>query len=135
MRSLAAAFEKSDIQPLLDALHEDVVWKSGSRYPGSPFSFKGDYTNRAGILEVLAKISRDYTFQRMTPIQITDGGNVVWGLFDVVFRYDAKGSGTIPKTIQMDWVLRWKLKDGKIIEHQAFFDTAYMLMQMGQLQS
>jgi len=24
--------------------------------------------------------------------------------------------------------IRWQLKDGKIIEHQAFFDTAYLLM-------
>jgi hypothetical protein len=24
--------------------------------------------------------------------------------------------------------IRWRLKDGKIIDHQAFFDTAYLLI-------
>lgn len=129
MRTLVAAWEKSDIQPLMAALHEDVVWKSGSRHPGGPFSFKGDYTNRAGILDVLSNISKDYTFHRMTPVEIVEGPDVVWGLFEVSFSYDPKGRGIAPKTMKMDWVLRWRLKDGKIIEHQAFFDTAYLMMQ------
>jgi hypothetical protein len=28
--------------------------------------------------------------------------------------------------------IRWRLKDGKIIEHQGFFDTASLLIQQGQ---
>ena len=31
MRSVVAAFAKSDLRPLLNARHEDVVWKSASR--------------------------------------------------------------------------------------------------------
>jgi hypothetical protein len=30
-------------------------------------------------------------------------------------------------------VMRWKLRDGKIVEHQAFFDTASMLIQQGAI--
>ena len=129
MRTIAAAWEKSDVQPLMAALHDDVVWKTGSRYPGGPFSFKGDYTNRAGILDVLANISKDYTFHRMTPVEILEGPDVVWGLFDVSLSYDPKGRGMAPKTMKMELVVHWRLKDGKIIEHQGFFDTAYLLMQ------
>ena len=132
MRTIAAAWEKSDMQPLMAALHDDVVWKTGSRHPGGPFSFKGHYTNRAGILDVLANISKDYTFHRMTPVEILEGPDVVWGLFDVSLSYDPKGRGMRPKTLKMEWVVHWRLKDGKIIEHQAFFDTAYLLMQQGQ---
>jgi ketosteroid isomerase-like protein len=129
MRTIVAAWEKSDLQPLFAALHDDVVWKTASRYPGGPFSFKGDYTNRAGILDVLSNIAKDYTFYRMTPIQILEGPGVVWGLFDTALAYDPKGRGVPAKTMEMEWVVHWKLKDGKIIEHQAFFDTAYLLMQ------
>jgi len=131
MRRVVAAFEQSDLKPLLDALHEDVVWKSASRDPDSPFSFAGDHKNRAGILAVLSHISKDYTFHRMTPVEISQTGEAVWGLFRVNLRYDPKGRNIKPRNIEMDWALRWRLKDGKIIEHQAFFDTAYLLQQQG----
>ena len=127
MRGIVAAFEKSDLRPLLNALHEDVVWKSASKLEGL-FSFHGDYRNRSGIVEVLSSISKDYTFLHMKPKEVLAVGDVVWGHFDVGLRYDAKGKASEPKTIQLDMVLRWQLKDGKIIEHQAFFDTAHLLM-------
>jgi len=134
MRTVVAAFEKSDLKPLLDALHQDVVWKSASRQEGL-FSFQGEYRNRAGVTEVLSHISKDYTFHRMKPREITAAGDVVWGLFDVEVRYDAKGKSAEAKNIALDIAIRWRLKDGKIIEHQAFLDTAYLMMQQMQLQS
>src|SRR5215469_16691452 len=92
MRTVVAAFAKSNLKPLLDALHEDVVWKSASNLVGL-FSFTGQYKNRAGVIELLSNISKDYTFQHMTPREIMEGGDAVWGLFDVGLRYDAKGMG------------------------------------------
>jgi ketosteroid isomerase-like protein len=129
MRTIVAAFEKSDLQPLLAALHDDVVWKSASRHDCGPFSFKGDYKNKEGVLVVLSKISKDYTFFHMKPKDITACNDLVWGLFDVEARYDAKGRDADAKNVQLDMAIRWRLKDGKIIEHQAFFDTAYLLTQ------
>ena len=134
MRTVVAAFEKSDLKPLLDALHQDVVWKSASRQEGL-FSFQGEYRNRAGVTEVLSHISKDYTFHRMKPRDITAAGDVVWGLFDVEVRYDAKGKAADAKNVALEIAIRWRLKDGKIIEHQAFLDTAYLMMQQMQLQS
>ena len=134
MRTVVAAFEKSDLKPLLDALHEDVVWKSASRQEGL-FSFQGEYRNRAGVTEALSHISKDYTFHRMKPRDITAAGDVVWGLFDVEVRYDAKGKADGSKSVVLEIAIRWRLKDGKIIEHQAFLDTAYLMMQQMQLQS
>jgi ketosteroid isomerase-like protein len=127
MRTIVAAFERSDLRPLLGALHDDVVWKSASKHEGL-FSFHGEYRNRAGVQEVLSSIAKDYTFLHMNPKGVLAVGDVVWGHFDVGLRYDAKGKASEPKTIQLDMVLRWQLKDGKIIEHQAFFDTAHLLM-------
>lgn len=133
MRTVIAAFEKSDLKPLLEALHDDVVWRSASRQPG-PFSFHGDYRNRTGVVEVLSNIAKDYTFHHMKTKEITGGKDVVWGLFDVALLYDAKGKAVQAKPVQMDIAIRWRLKDGKIIEHQAFFDTANLLMQQDRLQ-
>lgn len=134
MRKVTAAFEKSDLQPLLDALHQDVVWISASRHASSPFSFKGDHKNRGEILEVLSNISKDYTFHRLEPVEINECGNVVWGLFRASLRYEPKGKNIDSQVIETDWVLRWKIEDGKIIEHRAFFDTAYLLQKQGGLQ-
>ena len=128
MRTIVAAFEKSDLRPLLDALHEDVVWKSASRHEGL-FSFCGEYRSRAGISEVLSNISKDYTFRHIRPRDVVAAGDVVWGLFDVGLCYDAKGRTAEATHVQLDMAIRWRLKDGKIIEHQAFFDTAHLMLQ------
>ena len=134
MRTIVAAFEKSDLRPLLNALHDDVVWKSASRHDG-PLSFKGDYKNKTGVLEVLSLMSRDYTFHHLKPKEIVASGDVVWGLFDAGLRYDPKGKGIGSATVQLEIAIRWRLEDGKIIEHQAFFDTAHLMVQQSRLQS
>ena len=127
MRTVVAAFEKSDLRPLMAALHDDVVWKSASKHEGL-FSFHGEYKGRAGVQQLLANASMDYTFHHMTPKEVVAAGDVVWGYFDVGLRYDAKGKVPEPRVTQLDMAIRWRLKDGKIIEHQAFFDTAHLMV-------
>ena len=130
MRKIVAGFEKSDLKPLLDALHEDIVWKTANRHDG-PFRFKGDYKGRAGVLEVISQIAMAYTFHHYKPREIIGSGDVVWGLFDVSLSFDQKGKAEPAKPMHLEIALRWQLKDGKIIEHQGFFDTAYLLAQQG----
>ena len=132
MRRVAAGFEKSNLQPLLDAMHEDIVWKTASKQEGV-FRFGGEYKGRPGVLDVLSKISLDYTFQRLTPKEILANGDVVWGLFDAALSFDPKGQSVPSNSVNLDMAIHWRLKDGKIIEHQAFFDTAALLMQQGRL--
>jgi ketosteroid isomerase-like protein len=128
MRKVVAAFEKSDLQPLFDALHEDVVWKSASKQPGM-FRFSGNYSNKSGVTEVLSQIAMDYTFHHMRPKEILAFGDVVWGLFDVSLAFEPKSKATHSKSMALEMAIRWRLKDGKVIEHQAFFDTASLLVQ------
>ncbi len=132
MVTVTAAFERSDLRPLLAALDDDIVWKSASRV-GGPFSFQGDYLTRSGVVEVLSNISRDYTFQSMKPREVVAKGDVVWGLFDAAVRFDRKGTIDEPRTVALEIAIRWRVRDGKIVEHQAFFDTAHLLLQQGSL--
>jgi ketosteroid isomerase-like protein len=132
MRKVVAGFEKSDLQPLLDAIHDDIVWKTASKQEGL-FRFVGEYKGRPGVLDVLSKISMDYTFRHLRPRQILASGNAVWGLFDAVLSFDPKGKEVRANTIDLEMAICWRLKDGKIIEHQAFFDTAALLVKQGQL--
>jgi ketosteroid isomerase-like protein len=132
MRTVLAGFEKSDLRPLLDAIHDEIVWKSASRHEGI-FRFHGDYINRPGVLAVLSKISRDYTFRHLKPKEVLAGGDIVWGHFDVSLLFDRKGERGAAKTVNLEMAIRWRLKDGKIIEHQAFFDTVSLLIQQGPI--
>jgi ketosteroid isomerase-like protein len=133
MRKVAAGFEKSDLQPLLDAIHEEIVWKTATKHEGL-FRFGGEYKNRPGVLDILSKISMDYTFHHLKPKEVLAGGDVVWGHFDVGFSYDPKGKGVPVKTINLEMAFRWRLKDSKIIEHQGFWDTASLMIQQGSME-
>jgi hypothetical protein len=75
----------------------------------------------------------DYTFHHLRPIEILAGGDVVWGHFDVGLSYDPKGKVGVVRAINLEMAIRWRLKDGKIIEHQGFWDTASLLIQLGKL--
>ena len=132
MRKVTAEFEKSNLQPLLDAMHDDIVWKTASKQEGV-FRFGGEYKGRPGVLDVLAKISMDYTFRRLAPKEILAANDVVWGLFDAALSIDPKGQEAPSNTVHLEMAIHWRLKDGKIIEHQAFFDTAALLIQQGRL--
>jgi ketosteroid isomerase-like protein len=134
MRKVAAGFEKSDLQPLLDAIHDDIVWKTATKQEGL-FRISGEYKNRPGVMIVLSNIAMDYTFHHLRPIEILAGGDVVWGHFDVGLSYDPKGKGKgAVKTVNLEMAIRWRLKDGKIIEHQGFWDTASLLIQQGAME-
>ncbi|MBC8036360.1 MAG: nuclear transport factor 2 family protein [Rhizobiales bacterium] len=130
MRKVVAAFEKSDLQPLFDAVHENIVWKTASQQEGL-FRFGGEYKDRSGLLVILANLSKDYTFYRFHPKEIISAGDIVWGHFDVGLFFDPKGAGEAKKHITLEMAVRWRLEDGKIIEHQGFFDTASLLIQQG----
>ena len=135
MRHVVESFEQTDLEPLIEALHDDVVWKSASKQE-NVFRFGGNYYSKLGVLDALSHILMDYTIHHMRPREITASGNVVWGLFDVELDYDAKGLDPVgnsdqSKAIELEVVIRWRLRDGKIIEHQSFFDTASLLIQQG----
>ena len=131
MRKVCAAFEKGDLQPLLDSLHPEIVWKAASTQPGL-FRFSGKYEHRAGVRDVTSQIAMDYTFHRFSPREIVAKGDVVWGLFDAEIGYQPRAGKDTSKHAILEIAIRWQLKDGKILEHQAFFDTASLLAQQGQ---
>ena len=128
MRKVMAAFEQSDLRPLLDAIHDEVVWKSASDLHGV-FRFAGEYKDREGVREVLSKISMDYTFHHLRPLEVLACEHTVWGLFEVEMSFDPKGRAVPLNMVKLEMAIRWHLKDGKITEHRTFFDTAALLLQ------
>ena len=132
MCKVVAGFENSDMAPLLAAMHDEIVWKSANRYDAL-FRSKGEYKTRPRVIELLTDIFRNYKFHRFEPKEIVAIGNVVWGHFDVVLSFDPKGTGIVSKHVDLEIAIRWLLREGKIVEHQSFFDTASLLIQQAQL--
>lgn len=133
MRTVTAAFEKGDLQPLFASIHDKIVWKAASQHTDL-FRFGGTYADRAGIKDVTSRIASAYTFHRFAPKEIISSGDTVWGLFDMEAEFRPTGKPTAsPKHIKLEFALRWRVQNGKIVEHQAFFDTASLLAQQGNL--
>ena len=131
MRRVSAAFEKGDLQPLLDSLHPDVVWKAAATQAGL-FLFRRPISSTGwGARCHLADRHELHTFQSFKPREIVAKGDVAWGLFDASIAYKPLDGKDMPKGVDIEIAIRWRLKDGKIIEHQAFFDTASLLIQQG----
>jgi ketosteroid isomerase-like protein len=130
MRTVTAAFEAGDKGPLLASIHPDIVWKSASAQDGM-FGFSGVHKRRDGVESVTQKINAHYTFKKLRPKEIVEKKDVVWGLFDAQIDYNYAGQPNRATKIALEIAIHWRIKDGKIIEHQAFFDTAALLLQIG----
>lgn len=126
MAKAARGFAEGDLKPLLTALDEKVEWVSNS--PLQFFRFGGKHAKLAGVTELQALMAATYLFHRFDPKEIIAEGDTVWGLFDVEATHQPSG-----KKVRTDLAIRWVVRNGKVISHQGFFDTAGMLAQQGQL--
>lgn len=127
MRSVFQAFERGDVQPLLDAMDEDVVWKSAATRKGF-FPFGGTYTFRDGVTVALRDIAKRYAFRRFAPKEIVSQEDIVWGLFDVELEHIIETMPPRSELVRVEMAIRWRMRENRIVEHQAFFDTAALLI-------
>ena len=126
MLSVFAGLKDSDLGPLFDAIHPDVVWKVTA--PKEFFRFGGTYRGIAGMREYTALLFSRYHFVRFQPKHVTAKGDQVFGLFEAQAKHRPSG-----RYVKSDISVRWTVCQGKIVEHQGFFDTAGVLIQQGDL--
>jgi ketosteroid isomerase-like protein len=131
MKNVADHFARSDLQPLYAAIDDNITWITGSSETGL-FRFGGVYRGRSGVTELMAKLATCYHFSSILMKEIVAEGDVVWGTFAVDAGYAAKPAAPV-RPVRFDYAVRWRVKNGKIIEHQGFFDTASLLAQQGEL--
>jgi len=127
LRSVARALDNSDLQPLYNAIADDVHWKSASTMKGF-FCFGGEYDGRAEVARLMSDLVTDYTITAFRPKEVISSGDVTWGLFWVDLIYKPMRA-----QVTFDFAIRWRLKDGKVVEHQAFIDTAATFIRQMQL--
>jgi len=126
MLTVLAAFQDGDLGPLFDALSPEVVWKATA--PKEFFRFGGTHKGIAGMKEYTALLFSRYHFTRLAPKTISAKGDQVWGIFDMEALHQPSG-----RYVRSDVSIHWTVKNGKITEHQGFFDTAGVLLQQGDI--
>lgn len=126
MLSVTAAWKEGDMAPLFAALNPKVVWRATA--PREFFRFGGIHNGILGVREYIALHASRYHITRFHPKTVTASGDQVWGLFEMEALHLPTG-----KYVTSDCSIRWTVKDGRITEHQAIFDTASVLMQQGAL--
>jgi ketosteroid isomerase-like protein len=126
MLSVTAAWKEGDMAPLLAVLHPDVMWHATA--PREFYRFGGIHNGIVGVREYIALHASRYHIMRFYPKSVSAKGDQVWGLFEIEAQHLPSGN-----YVKSDCSIRWTVKDGKITEHQAIFDTASVLMQQGVL--
>ena len=126
MLSVYSALKDGNLEPLFAAISPDVVWKATA--PKEFFRFAGTHYGLLGLKEYTALLFSRYQFTGFKPKTVTAQGDQVWGLFEAEALHQPSG-----RYVQFDLSVHWTVNNGKIIEHQCFFDTASVLMQQGEL--
>src|ERR1700759_5266920 len=81
MLSVTAAWKEGDMEPLLAALHPDVVWRATA--PKEFFRFGGVHRGIVGVREYIALHASRYSLTRFEPKSVTAKSDQVWGLFAI----------------------------------------------------
>lgn len=128
MKKCVEAWGQADLRPLIDVLDENIVWKSAFGAHVGKLRFGGEYNGRANVIALLSTLSTSFYFTGYKAKEIVESGSIVWGLFDAVGTYAPQGMPEHKRRrLSFETAIRWRVRNGKIVEAQNFFDTAALL--------
>ncbi len=109
-------FLQGNIPALVDLLSDDVTWEL-PKSAGVPFA--GVFKGKTGVLEFFQQIAANNEFHEFNVTDFISEGDKIIALGDL--RATSKTTG---KTSSNKWAHFWQLKDGKVIRHYEYADTA-----------
>ncbi|WP_184503227.1 nuclear transport factor 2 family protein [Streptomyces botrytidirepellens] len=115
IRAAYAGFRDRDIEGILSAMHPDVEWVHPAGM--AKYGLGGTKLGHAGIKEFLAHVPSVLGGMKLAPEEFIEQGDrvVVFGTRDVTSR-----SG---RTVTLDFVHSWTMRDGKATRMEDIFDT------------
>lgn len=116
VQKLYADYGQGNIPAVVDALGDEIVFiqpKAGQ----SPLA--GTYRGRKQVEDWFKKLDETSEEQDFEPREFIAQGDAVVVLGHYKFR--AKSTG---KTWESDWVMVWKVREGKLVSFQFYGDTA-----------
>src|ERR1700722_17311142 len=109
-----AAFQRGDIQTILNSLSDDVEWIAPAVEP-----VRGTYRGRDRVAHFFQQVSEISEFSSFEPREYVAQGDRVIALGS----YKATVRST-KKEYECDWAMSFTFRDGKISKFQEFTDTA-----------
>jgi len=117
------AFAKGDVESVLAAMAEDIVWNEAENFP---YADGNPYVGSQAIVEgVFGRIVAEWDYWVLDLQDKLQHGNRI-----VFFgRYNAKHKES-GKTISAQFVHVWEIENGKAARFQQYADTAQVLSAM-----
>jgi len=109
-----AAFQRGEIQTILDQLAQDVFWRQPASVP-----WGGDYVGPAEVGAFFAKLNE---IVETTGFEVEDNLAVRDGI--VTYGYYASRNRATGKTSRVRFVFRWQFKNAKVFRYEALLDSA-----------
>jgi ketosteroid isomerase-like protein len=112
-----ADFGRGDIAALLAVMDENVTWVTPDigQAPG------GTYRGKAGAAQFFQQVAETWEFQAFEPREYIASGDQV-----AVQGSYACTSRATGRPASCDWVMVWKMRDGKVVRFQEYVDTAVL---------
>ncbi len=115
IQSMYAAFGHGDLDSVLAKVAPDCRWKaSGEGIPAT-----GEYSGIAGVQEFFGKLMASEEVLRFEPREFIASGDrvVALGFEECRMRKTEKKAST-------SWAMVFRVREGKVVEFETFFDTA-----------
>ena len=110
------SFLQGNIPALVELLSEEITWELPSS-AGVPFS--GTFHGKQGVLNFFQQVAAANDFHEFNVTDFIADGDKVVALGNLKATSRATG-----KTSSNKWAHFWQLKDGKVIRHYEYADTA-----------
>ena len=109
-----AAFRRGDVPGLLALFAEDIEW----HIPGKGFPIAGDYRGHSGVAGFFQKLAAEIEFSDFQPREFVAEGDSV-----LVIGSDRAKVRATNRTLEVDWVHAFTLRNGKVTKFREFTDT------------
>ena len=109
-----AAFGRRDIPGLVALLAEDVEW----HIPGEGPSFAGTYHGHKEVTNFFQNLARELDIQDFQPREFVAEGDHV-----MVIGWERAKLKSTNRTIELDWVMDFTVRNGKIAKFRQYTDT------------
>jgi ketosteroid isomerase-like protein len=109
-----AAFSRGDIPGLLAQLSQDIEW----HIPGTGLPLAGTYRGHGGVTNFFQKLPQEFEILDFQPRQFLADGDLV-----LVIGWERVKIRATNRTVDLDWVMSFTLRDGKVAVFQQYMDT------------
>lgn len=114
VKSCYDAFGRGDIPAILAVLTEDIEWTTlGEGVPTA-----GTHRGTSGVARFFEMVGKTWNFTAFEPSEYVATGDTV----AVIGRYAAIALAT-GKPVASEWVMVWKVRDGKVSYFREYSDT------------